>query len=151
MEGRWVWLRETRKSRDWKRKTEVEKLPYWSRDSLDTKWLTASQVYIDTLMAESSLASDSSVKQVNDVLDLLGTGVHCNTFSEGGKRQNLELQRFKEAICTQENLEIFQCFCEEIVSAISSCILGPSRSVDAIREKSYRSFYQKRISDLPKL
>ena len=87
-------------------------------------------------MAESSLASDSSVKQVNDVLDLLGTGVHCNTFSERGKRQNLELQRFKEAICTQENLEIFQRFCEEIVRTISSCSVGPRRSVDAIRKKS---------------
>ena len=102
-------------------------------------------------MAESSLTSDSSVKQVSDVLDLLGTGVLCNTFSERGKRQNLELQRFKEATRARENLEIFRRFCEELLRAISSCIVGPRKSVDARRENSYRSFYQKRISDFPKI
>ena len=102
-------------------------------------------------MAESSLTSDSSVKQVSDVLDLLGTGVLCNTFSERGKRQNLELQRFKEATRARKNLEIFRRFCEDLLRAISSCIVGPRKSVDARREKSYRSFYQKRISDLPKI
>lgn len=102
-------------------------------------------------MAESSHVDASFVKQVHDVLDMLGTGIYCITFSERGKKQNAEVQRFKEAICLQENRESFHRFCKGLIGDIASCIVGARKSEDTRREKSYRLFYQKRISDIPKL
>ena len=73
-------------------------------------------------MAEAAHVHRCFTKQVSDALDILGTGVYCNTFSERGKRQNEEVRRFKEAVHAKEN-EVSP-FCTELISGISSCIAG---------------------------
>ena len=55
-------------------------------------------------MAESSLASDSSVKQVNDVLDLLGTGVRRNKVTRGNLEQNFSLASYSETDIVRNTL-----------------------------------------------
>ena len=92
----------------------------------------------------------SATKRVSDVLELLGTTAHCCTYSERGKRQIQELQRFQEAIRSKDNEEGFRLFCESLVGDLRSCIAKKATSVDAKREKSYRMFYEKRISAIPK-
>ena len=99
-------------------------------------------------MAEAAHVDRCFTKQVSGALDILGTGVYCNTFSERGKRQNEEVRRFKEAVHAKENEEKYRLFCTELISGISSCIAGPRKSVDSRRVKSYQLFYEKRISDL---
>ena len=103
------------------------------------------------MAAESSYVDTSAVQEIHDVLELLGTGINCNTFSDRGRRQNVEVQRFKEAVSVQKHTEQFHCFCKDLLRHISSCIVASGKSVDAIREKSYRRFHQKRISELPEL
>ena len=71
-------------------------------------------------MAESSHADAS--RQIHDVLDLLGTEIYCNTFSERGKKQNVEVRRFKESVCAQENKETFHRFCKDLLRDIADCM-----------------------------
>ena len=71
----------------------------------------------------------------------------CNTFSERGKRQNEEVQRFKETVHANENEENFCLFCKDLIQCIGSRIAATTRSVDS-REKSYQLFYAKRVSQL---
>ena len=80
-----------------------------------------------------------------------GRGIYFNTFSERGKRQNVEVERFKEAVSVQEYLTQFHRFCEDLLHSIFSCIIDARKSVETKREKSYRLFHQKRISELSKL
>ena len=61
---------------------EVAKLPHEPRISLATK------------MAVCVREDGTFVKQVKDSLHQLGTGLYCNTFSERGKRQNTQIQKF---------------------------------------------------------
>ena len=82
---------------------------------------------VESLQAESE---DSPVKQVHSVLELLGTGIYCNTFSERGRKQNAEVQRFKEAVCVLENKAAFRRFCEDLLRDIASCIICTQKSVD---------------------
>ena len=103
------------------------------------------------MAAESSYVDTSAVQEIHDVLELLGTGINCNTFSDRGRRQNVEVQRFKEAVSAQKHTEQFHRFCKDLLRHISSCIVASGKSMDAIREKSYRRFHQKRISELPEL
>ena len=102
-------------------------------------------------MAACSYVSDSFVKQVNDALDSLESGVYFNTFSERGKRQNQEVKQLKDVIRAQENSEIYTDFCKDPLDEISGCVAAPTAPVDLRQEKSYKLFYQKRISHLPKL
>ena len=99
-------------------------------------------------MAEAAHFDGHFTEQVSDVLETLGTGVFCNTFSERGKRQNEEVQRFKEAVHAKENKENFCLFCKDLIQCIGSCIAATTRSVDSRREKPYRLFYAKRVSQL---
>ena len=94
----------------------------------------------------------SATKRVREILQLLGTPAHCYSFSERGKRQIQELQRFQEAIQLQDNEEGFRLFCKSliVIDHIRSCIAEKATSVDAKREKSYKLFYEKRISVIPK-
>ena len=92
----------------------------------------------------------SATKQVRDILQLLGTPAHCYSFSERGKRQIQELQRFQEAIQLQDNEEGFRLFCKSLIDHIRSCIAEKATSVDAKRENSYKIFYKKRMSAIPK-
>lgn len=49
-------------------------------------------------MAQAMNVDGGFTKQVSDVLDILGTGVYYITFSNRGRRQNAEVQKFKEAV-----------------------------------------------------
>ena len=75
-------------------------------------------------------------RQVSDVLDVLGTGVYCNTFSNRGKKQITEVQKFKEVIGVRENEERYRLLCRQLVRDIGSCVAALKKSVDARREKS---------------
>ena len=85
------------------------------------------------------------------VLDVLGTGVYHNTFSERGKRQTEEVHRFKQAIRAESQREPLHRFCTDLFEGIRSCIAQPAVSSDVRREKSYKLFYEKRNGDLKKL
>ena len=74
------------------------------------------------IMAEAAHFDGHFIEQVSDVLETIGTGVFCNTFSERGKRQNEEVQRFKEAVHAKENEENFCLFCKDLIQCIGSCI-----------------------------
>ena len=94
--------------------------------------------------------AQSAMKLVNDVLELLESPAHCSSFSERGKRQIWQLHQFKEAIQSQRREEGFRLFCQALLGDIRSCIADTSSSVDAKREKSYKMFYERRISVIPK-
>lgn len=96
--------------------------------------------------AESSYVDTSAVQEIHDLLELLGTGINCNTFSDSGRGQNVEVQRFKEAVSVQKHIEPFHRFCKDLLCHISSCIIDAGKSMDAVREKLYQRFHQKRIS-----
>ena len=87
-------------------------------------------------MAESSYVDTSDVQEIHDVLELLGTGVNCNTFSDRGRRQNVEVQRFKEAVTVQKHTEQFHRFCKDLLCHIFSCIVAAGKSMDAIKERN---------------
>ena len=86
-----------------------------------------------------------------DVLTSLEEGLHCNSFSSRGKRQKEEVDRFKRAICTEEQQEPFEHFAQKLVQMISGCITKPCRSIDTRRERSYRMLYKARIAGLNEL
>ena len=75
-------------------------------------------------------------RQVSDVLDVLGTGMYCNTFSNREKKQIAEVQKFKEVIGVLENEERYRLLCRRLVCDIGSCVAAPKKSVDARKEKS---------------
>ena len=86
-----------------------------------------------------------------DVLTSLEEGLHCNSFSSRGKRQKEEVDRFKRAICAEEQREPFERFAQKLVQTISGCIAKPCVSIDAKRERSYQMFYKARIGGLNEL
>ena len=90
-------------------------------------------------------------RRLIDVLDVLGTGLHCNSFSTRGKIQTKEVDLFKQTIGQDEHREPLERFCKELFLAINSCIAEPAPSTDDRREKSYQMFYAKRIGSLKKL
>ena len=71
-----------------------------------------------------------------DVLTSLEKGLHCNSFSSRGKRRKEEVDRFKRAICAEEQREPFERFAQKLVQMISSCITKPCGSIDTRREIS---------------
>lgn len=81
-------------------------------------------------MVQAVNVDGSFTKQVSDVLDILGTRLYCNTFSNRGKQQNVEVQTFKEAFYVRENEERFHLFCEQLVCYIESCVAAPAKFVD---------------------
>ena len=95
--------------------------------------------------------AQSAMKLVNDGLELLESPAHCSSFlSEGngrfGSYSNLK-KRFNRsgvrkdfAFSAKHFWAIYAC----------SCIANTSSSVDAKREKSYKMFYERRISAIPK-
>ena len=90
-------------------------------------------------------------KCFTDVLDSLGSGICCNSYSRRGKRQAEEVDRFKRAICANERQEELQRFCKDLFKRINRCIATPAASVDLRREKSYEMFYQARCEELNQL
>ena len=65
-----------------------------------------------------------------DVLDSLGSGICCKSYSRRGKRQVEEFDRFKRAICANERQEELQRLCKDLFQRINRCIAKPAASVD---------------------
>ena len=125
------------KERDWQRGPEVAQGSYRSRVSLATE-------------NGRGPTCVSECKRFLDVLDSLGSGVCCNSFSKRGKRQE-EVDCFKRAILAGERQEQLQRFCNDLIQRINRCIAEPATSVDQQREKSYQMFYQAQTVELNKL
>ena len=83
-------------------RSHVPLVTTWRTFSLTDCWLSGLPV-LYAIMPEAAHVDRCFTKQVSDALDILWTGVYCNTFSERGKRQNEEVRRFKEAVHAKEN------------------------------------------------